>query len=158
MLDHHALRDLLPHRHPTLLVDRVVDCVPGESIHSIKAVSGAEPCYADVARCAGDAYPDALVLESWVQSAAVLWAITRRTQADPPTGTLVFAQTRRVEFHAVARPGDLIHHSARICRIEGDRALFEGVAFLPEQRRLLTVGTVALALLDRDRLHASTGR
>ena len=37
------IRRFLPHRYPLLLVDRVVECVPGESITAIKNVSVNEP-------------------------------------------------------------------------------------------------------------------
>lgn len=36
MLDIHEIRKYLPHRYPFLLVDRVVDLVPGESITAYK--------------------------------------------------------------------------------------------------------------------------
>ena len=38
-LDIRAILEHLPHRYPMLLVDRVLDVVPGQSIHAIKNVS-----------------------------------------------------------------------------------------------------------------------
>ena len=39
------IRRFLPHRYPFLLVDRVLDCVPGESLTAIKNVSVNEPFF-----------------------------------------------------------------------------------------------------------------
>lgn len=44
-LDIKAILDSIPHRYPMLLVDRVVDMVPGKSIHAIKNVSINEPFF-----------------------------------------------------------------------------------------------------------------
>ena len=37
------IRRFLPHRYPFLLVDRVLECVPGETLTAIKNVSINEP-------------------------------------------------------------------------------------------------------------------
>jgi 3-hydroxyacyl-[acyl-carrier-protein] dehydratase len=40
------IKRLLPHRYPMLLVDRVLEAVPGESLVATKAVTSNEPWYA----------------------------------------------------------------------------------------------------------------
>ncbi|MFH4333426.1 3-hydroxyacyl-[acyl-carrier-protein] dehydratase FabZ, partial [Acinetobacter baumannii] len=45
MLDARAIQDLLPHRYPFLLVDRIVELVPRERIVGIKQVSMGEPFF-----------------------------------------------------------------------------------------------------------------
>ncbi len=60
MIDARGIRDLLPHRYPMLLVDRVIELVPGERIVAIKAVSCNEPWYSRRTGELGDehmAYP-----------------------------------------------------------------------------------------------------
>lgn len=44
-LDIKAILDTLPHRYPMLLVDRVLDIVPGKTITAIKNVSFNEPFF-----------------------------------------------------------------------------------------------------------------
>jgi len=39
------IRRFLPHRYPFLLIDRVLDCVPGETLTAIKNVSVNEPFF-----------------------------------------------------------------------------------------------------------------
>lgn len=45
VLDIQAIRDFLPHRYPFLLVDRVIECVPGERLLGIKNVTYNEPYF-----------------------------------------------------------------------------------------------------------------
>ena len=40
-----AIRKILPHRYPFLLIDRVVELIPGESITAIKNLSANEPFF-----------------------------------------------------------------------------------------------------------------
>ena len=44
-MDIHEVMRRLPHRYPFLLVDRVLDCVPGESIRAQKNVTFNEPFF-----------------------------------------------------------------------------------------------------------------
>lgn len=69
-LDIKAILDSIPHRYPMLLVDRVIDMVPGKSIHAIKNVSINEPFFP------GHfphypVMPGVLILEALAQAAAV---------------------------------------------------------------------------------------
>ena len=44
-MDIQRILSILPHRYPFLLVDRVVECVPGSHIKAYKNVSGNEPFF-----------------------------------------------------------------------------------------------------------------
>jgi 3-hydroxyacyl-[acyl-carrier-protein] dehydratase len=44
-LDIHEIQEFLPHRYPFLMVDRVLECEPGEKILAIKNVSYNEPYF-----------------------------------------------------------------------------------------------------------------
>src|SRR5438067_6192336 len=44
-LDIQAILERLPHRYPFLLVDRVLECRPGESIRALKNVTYNEPYF-----------------------------------------------------------------------------------------------------------------
>lgn len=44
-MDLRSIQSVLPHRYPFLLVDRVVELVPGERIVCIKAVTATEPVF-----------------------------------------------------------------------------------------------------------------
>ena len=110
----------LLHRHPILLVDRLVQLQPFERIIAEKAVSGSEPCYAgmrDGLPTRAYAYPASLLLESFGQTGALLWLESlRSTGRAVPDGTLIFAAARDVVFHRPVLPGDVVRHVGRLER------------------------------------------
>jgi 3-hydroxymyristoyl/3-hydroxydecanoyl-(acyl carrier protein) dehydratase len=127
--DHAALRGLLPHRHPIIMVDRVEEIVPFESIVATKAVTGSEPCYAGIAESDSPrryAYPRSLIIESFGQSGAVLWLESIRREGRTLDGSLIFAAARDVTFHREAYPGDVLRHEAWLDQIVGDNAFLRG--------------------------------
>jgi 3-hydroxyacyl-[acyl-carrier-protein] dehydratase len=44
-MDIQAIMKQLPHRYPFLLLDRVIDCTPGESLTALKNVTINEPFF-----------------------------------------------------------------------------------------------------------------
>jgi 3-hydroxyacyl-[acyl-carrier-protein] dehydratase len=149
MPEHAALYDVLPHRHPVLLVDRVTGGEPGTWIETVKALSASEPCYAGLGPglpASAYAYPPTLVLESFVQSAGALWIPTIRTNGKPK-GTLVFGGASAVDFHRSAYPGDTLRHRIRLTGVVGSNAFVTGdTTLLATGETVLTVRSVALSM------------
>jgi 3-hydroxyacyl-[acyl-carrier-protein] dehydratase len=146
------LYDLLPHRPPILLVDRITDWSPGDWIETVTTIDGNEACYADLTRSPSAvpyayAYPSVLVLESFVQSAAVLWARTARAEGRPHQGTLVLAGVKDADFHRSAFPGDALRHRVRLTGRVGSNAFLAGETTLARTGEIvLTVGAAAVAI------------
>jgi len=63
--------DLLPHRYPFLLVDRVVHCEPGKSITAVKQLTANEP-WVPGHFPGRPIMPGALVIETMAQAAGLL--------------------------------------------------------------------------------------
>ncbi|HEX9339418.1 MAG TPA: beta-hydroxyacyl-ACP dehydratase [Pseudonocardiaceae bacterium] len=144
-LDYADIRALLPRRYPHLLVDQVVRCEPGTMIETVKAVSAAEPCYANLPPGQpADAfhYPEALLLESFTQSAALLWA---RTRGRPFAGMPVLAGTRGVTFHHPVGPGSLVRTVVKLIPGTESTMFFCGRSLVAEGL-VLTVGNLVLAI------------
>lgn len=119
---------LLPHRFPMLLVDRIVDLVPGQCITATKAITRTEPCYRRMGGHGRDEeleYPQALIIESWGQTAGIL------ARWQPPGGraderVMLLGGVTGIEFHRPVLPGDVLEHRARLFRELSDTAIFEG--------------------------------
>ncbi|MEU4768283.1 3-hydroxyacyl-ACP dehydratase [Actinosynnema sp. NPDC023794] len=123
---------LLPHRYPVLLVDRVVDVVPGESLTALKAVSANEPWHTG----SGD-FPSTLLVESWCQAAVLL-----ASWDEPGTGRVVlFGALADVEFHRPVAPGCVVRHSVRVLDARGDTVAFTGESEA-DGHVVMTVGRV----------------
>jgi 3-hydroxyacyl-[acyl-carrier-protein] dehydratase len=122
----------LPHRYPMLLVDRVVDVVPGESLTALKAVSANEPWCAEP----GD-LPSTLLVESWCQ-AAVLLASWEEPDRDR---VVLLGAITDVEFLRPVAPGCVVRHSVRVLDARGDVVAFTGRSEADGQV-VMTVGRV----------------
>ena len=75
------IMQLIPHRYPFLLVDKVLSYAPGESITAIKNVTFNEPQFTGH-------FPDhpvmpgVMIVEAMAQAAGVLTQLSRDGQAD----------------------------------------------------------------------------
>jgi len=70
-MDIHEILEYLPHRYPLLLVDRVMEVVPGERIVALKNVSINEPFFPGHYPH-HPVMPGVLVIEALAQTAAIL--------------------------------------------------------------------------------------
>jgi len=70
VLDIRAIQELLPHRPPFLLVDRIIELVPRLRIVGIKQVTINEPFFWDTIRAR--LYAGVLIVEALAQVGAVL--------------------------------------------------------------------------------------
>lgn len=144
MREHVEVRALLPQRYPLLLVDRVLALEPGRSIRTIKAITATEPCYAEVPDGAEGwryDYPCSLMIESFGQSAALLWLDGRQPTADDDEQTLMFVGATDFNFEGTARPGDVLRHEVRMDSVIADTAFASGEIWV-DDRRVATVATL----------------
>src|SRR5947209_17684150 len=96
------LLQLLPHRYPFLLVDRIVDMEPGVRISGVKDVTVNEPLFGRNGG-GGLIMPALLIIEAMAQTGAVLLMIEQA----PATQKLVyFASVNDATWHGMVRPGD----------------------------------------------------
>lgn len=133
------LRDVLPHRYPMLLVDRVLEIVPRRTVRAVKAVTRAEPWLTD-----GDALPAVLLIESWCQSAGLL-ATWDDPNPDVRAGqVMLFASITDIRLGDPVGPGSLVVHEAEVVRDFGDTLVFAGRATC-DGRTVLEVGSITVA-------------
>lgn len=98
------IRRFLPHRYPFLLVDRVLDCVPGESLTAIKNVSVNEPFFTGHFPETA-IMPGVLIIEALAQATGLLGF---RTMSEEPSNDLLYmlVGVDGVRFKRQVVPGD----------------------------------------------------
>ncbi|NQZ10022.1 MAG: 3-hydroxyacyl-ACP dehydratase FabZ, partial [Algicola sp.] len=69
--DIQEILELLPHRYPMLLVDKVVGFVPGKSLHAVKNVSFNEPVF-NGHFPGRPIFPGVMILEALAQATGLL--------------------------------------------------------------------------------------
>lgn len=129
MINAAQIKGYLPHRYPMLLVDRVLELVPGEYAVALKAVTCNEPWYRTLGEGAAEeqfCYPQTLLVESWGQAAGLL-AVQPGTAAAEVSGQVMLAGAMSgVEFLRPVYPGDVLEHRVRVVRALSDAVIFEG--------------------------------
>lgn len=147
---------LLPHRFPMLLVDRVLDLVPGRSVTALKAVTRNEQCYRKAGGCLE--YPQALLIESWGQTAGILatWRSGEPTEEADADRVMLLGGLTGITFHRPVLPGDVLHHRVRLYRALSDTAIFEGET-LCDGEVVMSVERMVMAFRPADRLLPSAG-
>src|SRR5207302_433013 len=83
-LDIQAILERLPHRYPFLLVDRVLECRPGESIRALKNVTYNEP-YFQGHFPSRPVMPGVIIIEALAQAAGILCFVTAGVIPDAET-------------------------------------------------------------------------
>lgn len=145
MMDIRRILDLLPHRYPFLLVDRVVECMPGSHIRAYKNVSFNEPFFQG--HFPGvPIMPGVLILEALAQTGG-LWAVSGMT--DTSGKLFLFTGLEGVKFRRQVVPGDRLDLECsdlrlklNLCKMEA-RALVDG--------KLAAEARITAAIADRDK-------
>ena len=103
-MDINAVLKQLPHRYPFLLVDRVIACVPGESIEAIKNVTVNEPFFPGHFPYR-PVMPGVMILEALAQAAGILAFKTAGVVPDEET-RFYFVGIDGARFRKPVEPGD----------------------------------------------------
>lgn len=113
-MDIQAILKYLPHRYPFLLVDRVLECIPGETIRAIKNVTINEPFF-NGHFPERPVMPGVLHLEALAQTAGILTYATLRKVPNENT-RFYFAGIDKCRFRRPVVPGDQLLLTAKVDR------------------------------------------
>jgi 3-hydroxyacyl-[acyl-carrier-protein] dehydratase len=128
-LDVEQIKKLLPHRAPMLLVERLVDIVPGVSATGYKAVGINEPFFQghfpDKA-----VMPGVLLVEAMAQTAGALVVYSLKEEA---AAVVYFLTIEKARFRRPVVPGDLLRMQVKKIAQRGPVWKFSGQAFVGEE-------------------------
>lgn len=127
-LDIKAILDLLPHRYPFIMVDRILELERGKTIIGLKNVTMGEPFFQG--HFPGEpVMPGVLILEGMAQVSAVLAYMS----TDSINGKLVFfAGLDKVRFRKVVRPGDQLIFKMKLIRQKSKVTKMKGKAYVDD--------------------------
>lgn len=125
-MDIHEILKYLPHRYPFLLIDRVLEIIPGKSLVAIKNVTCNEPFFT------GHfpnrlVMPGVLILEALAQSAGVYAFNTTGTFPDDES-LYYLAAIDNARFKRVVKPGDQLLLTVELVRRKQNVWKFTGTA------------------------------
>jgi len=150
----HAVRELavysvedimqvLPHRYPFLLVDRILEIEEGKRIVGLKNVTINEPFFQG--HFPGHPImPGVLIIESMAQVGGML---LMRTLADPSSKVVYFLSLDNVKFRRPVKPGDQLRIVMDVVQIRGMMCKMRGVVTVDGQ--VVTEADMSAMVRDR---------
>ena len=127
-LDIHEVLRHLPHRYPFLLIDRVLDCVPDQSLTAIKNVTINEPFFQGHFPHR-PVMPGVLILEAMAQASAILSFKSIGTLPNKDS-VYYFVGVDKARFKRPVEPGDQLRIESRLARKVRGIWLFECSAYV----------------------------
>lgn len=143
-VDIQGILELLPHRYPFLLVDRVLECKPGESLTAIKNVSYNEPYFVGHFP-RKPVMPGVLILEALAQASGLL--AFKSVEREKPDDTLYyFVGIDNTRFKQPVVPGDQLYLEVVFKKSMRRIWKFDGVAKVDGK----VVATAEIMCAERD--------
>lgn len=129
VFDINAIQKLLPHRYPFLLVDRILELVPGERVTGIKNVTINEPFFQG--HFPGHPImPGVLVIEAMGQVGGVL--LLNET-TEPEKSVVYFTGLDNVKFRRPVVPGDTIYFRVEMIYLRRGICRMKGTAYVDDE-------------------------
>ena len=138
-LNSNQIAEILPHRFPFALVDRITDCEPGQWAKGIKCVSVGEPYF-----CGHfpqeHVMPGVLILEAMAQVGAVAILSLPENKGK----IAYFAGIDKAKFRQKIVPGDTIRLEVEIVKTRGPIGVGKAVASVNGKRAVTCEITFAI--------------
>ncbi len=117
------IMEILPHRHPFLLIDTIEELEPGKRAVGKKCVTFSEPYFAG--HFPGNpVMPGVLIIEALAQTGAAAILSLPENKGK----TAYFAGIDKAKFKQMVRPGDVLTLETQIIRTKGPIGVGEAVA------------------------------
>ena len=125
-VDAERIATILPHRYPFLLVDRVVELVPGQSIVALKNVTLNEPFFQG--HFPGHpVMPGVLIVETLAQASGLLIGLSG-THTDKDDRIFYLAKVDNARFLKPVLPGDQLRLEVQLKRLIRGMGIFTACA------------------------------
>ncbi|MBU4533502.1 MAG: 3-hydroxyacyl-ACP dehydratase FabZ [Eubacteriales bacterium] len=127
-MDINAIKEILPHRYPFLLVDRVLELEPGKHAVALKNVTVNEPFFQGH-------YPDypvmpgVLIVEALAQVSALVVLSLPEYRGKTP----LFAGIDGCRFRRMVVPGDQLRLEVQILKLRGRIGKCQGRAYVGDE-------------------------
>jgi beta-hydroxyacyl-ACP dehydratase FabZ len=125
--DVQAIMEFLPHRYPFILVDRILDLVPGEKITALKNVTINEPFFQGHFP-SHPIMPGVLIVEAMAQTAGVL--ALESMPVEKRGAPVFFMGLDKVKFRKPVVPGDQLIFEVQIIKFRTKVVKASGKAFV----------------------------
>ena len=130
LMDNVRIRELLPHRYPMLMVDKVIDKEDGKYVVGVKNVTANEPFFQGHFP-QEPVMPGVLMVEAMAQTGGLL---VLSSVDEPERYSTYFMKIDNVKFRQKVVPGDtLIFHVSFMTELRRGMAMMKGYAFVGDK-------------------------
>lgn len=129
-IDIRGIMDLLPHRYPILLVDRILDYEKGQWIRGIKNISLGEQVFQGHFP-KQPVFPGVLIVEAMAQTGGCL---IMQDVPDRSKKIIYFMAIDGVKFRKPVVPGDQLVMETKVLSVKGKICKLRGEAFVDGQK------------------------
>jgi len=141
MLSAREIQQIIPHRWPFLLVDKVIDLQPGESATGIKNVTAGDICFQghfpDY-----PIFPGVLIVEAMAQVGAVAVLSVPENEGK----IVLFAGIDNLRFRGPVFPGDTLRLEVRFTKMRG--SIGKGTAKATVEGKTVAEGELTFAIAN----------
>jgi 3-hydroxyacyl-[acyl-carrier-protein] dehydratase len=128
------IQKILPHRYPFLLVDRITELTPRESIVGYKNISISEPVFQG--HFPGHPiYPGVMIIEGMAQAGGVLAfkSMDNATQEEIENKVVYFMSIDKAKFRTPVKPGDKLEYRLSVIKNKGAIWMLDAKAYVDDK-------------------------
>lgn len=129
-IDLQGILDLLPHRYPILLVDRILDFEPGQWIRGLRNISFSEQVFQGHFP-SRPVFPGVYILEAMAQTGGCLLL---QDIEDRARKVIYFMGIDAAKFRKPVLPGDQLVMEVKVVQLKGRICKMRGEAFVDGQK------------------------
>ena len=138
-LNSNQIQEILPHRYPFLLVDRITECDPGKSATGIKCVSANESQFMGHFP-QKHVMPGVLIIEALAQTGAVALLAEEKNKGK----IAYFGGIKQARFKRQVIPGDVLTLKCEIISSKGHVGIGKAEAYVVDQLAVTAELTFAI--------------
>ena len=138
-LNSNQIQEILPHRYPFLLVDRITECAPGKSATGIKCVSANESQFMGHFP-QKHVMPGVLIIEALAQTGAVALLAEEKNKGK----IAYFGGIKQARFKRQVIPGDVLTLKCEIISSKGPVGIGKAEAYVGDQLAVTAELTFAI--------------
>lgn len=125
------IMELIPHRYPFLLVDKVEELIENESAIGVKCVTMNEPFFQGHFPN-NPVMPGVLIIEAMAQTAGIL--VAKSLKAEPNSKGVLFTTIDNVKFRKSVLPSDVLKMHIKIINHKLNIWICEGTAYVNDKK------------------------